>query len=210
MKIILLALLLAYAGLSHLAASLGNDVLACVALLFFVTLLVLPRLRSGLQRGIFLIVLTILGYFSIQHARTLSVLIYMPPVLINFTGAWLFGRTLRQGRKPLLEQLVRLLHQKEPHLVDDAVIRYVRSLTAAWMMLFMVMGVISIGLALNASPAVWSWFTNVVNYLVVALFFLLEYLYRQRRFPQQPYRNFWDFMRRSAQSSQQLFHNQRF
>jgi hypothetical protein len=45
---------------------------------------------------------------------------------------------------------------------------------------------------------VWSLFANVLNYLIVGAFFVLEYGYRRRRFPQQPYRHIFDFLRRAG------------
>ena len=46
------------------------------------------------------------------------------------------------------------------------------------------------------SHEVWSLFTNLIDYLVVAALFLIEYAYRRQRFPRQPYRNMFDFIRR--------------
>ena len=46
--------------------------------------------------------------------------------------------------------------------------------------------------------SLWSLFANVLNYLLVAALFVVEFLYRQRRFPQQPYRGLLDFTRRVA------------
>jgi hypothetical protein len=45
--------------------------------------------------------------------------------------------------------------------------------------------------------AQWSWFANGLNYGLVGGFFVLEYLYRKRRFPGR-YRNFADFLQRMA------------
>ena len=42
----------------------------------------------------------------------------------------------------------------------------------------------------------WSLFANLIGYLIVAAFFVIEYAYRRRRFPRQPYRNMLDFLRR--------------
>jgi len=44
----------------------------------------------------------------------------------------------------------------------------------------------------------WSLFANFLNYIFVGVFFMLEYLYRDYRFPEQKYRNVFDFMRRAA------------
>ena len=37
---------------------------------------------------------------------------------------------------------------------------------------------------------------NLIEYLIVAAFFAIEYAYRRQRFPRQPYRNMFDFVRR--------------
>jgi hypothetical protein len=44
---------------------------------------------------------------------------------------------------------------------------------------------------------VWSLFSNFLNYVMAGLFFLGEYIYRQHKFPEQPYRNIIDFMQRA-------------
>jgi 3-hydroxymyristoyl/3-hydroxydecanoyl-(acyl carrier protein) dehydratase len=95
------------------------------------------------------------------------------------------------------------------------VIRYAGQLTRVWTGLFVGLGAVNLGLALCATPgglleaagahspvtvsrAAWSLFANVFNYIIVAAFFLLEFSYRMRRFPNRPYRNLAEFMRRAA------------
>jgi hypothetical protein len=51
---------------------------------------------------------------------------------------------------------------------------------------------------------IWAAWTGVAGYLVVALFFVAEYAYRQWRFPDQPYDGFMDFLRRSAALAPEL------
>jgi hypothetical protein len=46
--------------------------------------------------------------------------------------------------------------------------------------------------------SLWSLFANVLNYLLVAALFVVEFTYRKRRFPHQPYRGLLDFTRRVA------------
>jgi hypothetical protein len=46
--------------------------------------------------------------------------------------------------------------------------------------------------------SVWSLFANFLNYVIAGAFFLAEYIYRQHRFPEQPYRNIVDFMRKAG------------
>jgi uncharacterized membrane protein len=51
-------------------------------------------------------------------------------------------------------------------------------------------------LAVFAEPEQWSLFANLIAYLFVLGFFIAEYAYRRRRFPQQPYRNVLEFAQR--------------
>ena len=59
---------------------------------------------------------------------------------------------------------------------------------------------LAVGLTLPVTVALdtWSLFANVLNYLIVGAFFAAEYWFRRRRFPQQTYRGFIDFMRQLA------------
>ena len=94
---------------------------------------------------------------------------------------------------------------------------YARRLTLAWAVLLSSIALINLLLALFvedgllsaagiASPLiiaqpVWSTFANLIGYLLIAGFFVCEYVYRRRRFPRQPYRNFLDFLRRTIAAS---------
>ena len=51
---------------------------------------------------------------------------------------------------------------------------------------------------IRAAVETWSLFANVLNYVIVAAVFLLEFAYRRRRFPGRPYRGSLDFLRRTA------------
>jgi uncharacterized membrane protein len=88
-------------------------------------------------------------------------------------------------------------------------------LTSVWATLLLALALLSLLLALIARPdglllafgvephwsvplSWWSLVANAGNYVVIGGFFLGEYFYRRRRFPQQPYRGFMDFMQRIA------------
>jgi uncharacterized membrane protein len=142
-------------------------------------------------------------------------------VLIPCFMAWIFGRTLAGGRTPLIERIVRLSHSpREP--IDAAVLVYARRLTLTWTVLFVFLGTVNLVLALCATPngilpwlgvdppvrvprETWSLFANVLNYLIVAAFFTLEYAWRRYRFPHQPYANMFDFIRRTAALGPRIF-----
>jgi uncharacterized membrane protein len=90
---------------------------------------------------------------------------------------------------------------------------YARTLTLAWAVLFAVLAMTSLVLALLADPngillllgftphvtvpqRAWSLFANFLEFAVVVTFLIVEYAYRRRRFPEQPYANLLDFLRR--------------
>ncbi len=113
---------------------------------------------------------------------------------------------------PLIERLARLLH--EPDEISDEVARYARKVTLGWTLFLFGLAMLNLTLALLANPdgillmmgmhpivtvpqEVWSLFANFLNYVMAGAFFVIEYIYRQRRFPEQPYKNFIDFMQRA-------------
>jgi uncharacterized membrane protein len=153
------------------------------------------------------------GMVELSRLGAAELALFLPPTLINCYMAWLFGHTLLAGRVPLIELIVRRMHDPEETL-DPAISRYAARLTSAWTALFIAQAAANTVLALIASPQglllaagiappvtvpleVWSLFANVLNYLIVGAFFLAEYAYRRRRFPQQPYRDIFDFLRRA-------------
>ncbi|HTV53276.1 MAG TPA: hypothetical protein VME21_18925, partial [Steroidobacteraceae bacterium] len=106
----------------------------------------------------------------------------------------------------------RLMHAREERL-EASIVSYARVLTGVWALLFAALALVSLALALIARPngilpllgitpavsvrqSTWSLFANFLEYAIVALFFVLEYAYRRRRFPQQPYTGMLDFLRR--------------
>jgi uncharacterized membrane protein len=106
-------------------------------------------------------------------------LLYVPPIAINLALCWLFGRTLVRGRVPLI---ARFALMEQPGLTDELA-RYTRTLTWLWTLLFAAAAAVSLGLALSGNRDAWSLFTNLVNYLLVAVLFLGEVAWRRVRFP---------------------------
>lgn len=100
------------------------------------------------------------------------------PVLVNLLLMLVFGRTLLPGREPLITRFHRVIGDGE---APADIISYTRALTAVWTAVFAVLAVLSIALAVFASHATWSLFTNGVNYLVVGALFVGEYFFRKIR-----------------------------
>jgi uncharacterized membrane protein len=203
-----------YPVVAHLAVTRGSGPLALVSTGVLLALILWPSLLARKVLAWLAVPALAAGLVLLARINVPWLPLYLPPVLINFALAWLFGQTLLSQETPLIERLVRLLHAPEES-IDPAIVRYARRLTLAWTVLFCVMGALNLVLALCAVPSgvlvlmgvdppvhvsleTWSLFTNLLNYLVAGGFFVAEYAYRSYRFPRQPYRNFLDFVRRSA------------
>ena len=119
----------------------------------------------------------------------------------------------RAGEVPLVERLARVMHEADK--VTPEIVAYARSVTVAWTLLMSAMGLLNLTLALIAAPdgvlllmgiqppftvpvETWSLFANFLNYVIVGVFFIAEYIYRGYRFPEQRYRSLFDFLRRAA------------
>jgi uncharacterized membrane protein len=201
----------AYPVLAHFAIARSSAVLTIAAIALLAILSFLPGLLRG-RRGAWLALAVVgIGCWWLSQASLPILPLYAPPVLVPTFLACVFGQTLLRGRTPLISQLILVLHPHEEP--EHGVWSYARRLTLAWTVLFVALAAFNFALAALADPdglllaggirppvsvpqSWWSLFTNLIDYLIVASFFVIEYAYRRRRFPQQPYRNMFEFLRR--------------
>jgi len=97
------------------------------------------------------------------------------PVLVNGSLLVLFGVTLKKG-PPMAERLARL---REPDLPPHAVI-YVRKVTVAWCVFFVVNGSIAAATTLWGSERQWALYNGLIAYVLMGVFAGAEYLVRLR------------------------------
>jgi peptidoglycan-N-acetylglucosamine deacetylase len=215
---LVMALLVAYPVLTHLAVHLHSLLLTGAAAL----LLLLLVLRGALQarRAWAWVVLALgvglvawLGAAGRRHDAVLA--LYAAPVMIHLFLAWFFGRTLRAGRQPLITRIAEHLHGEaiEDPLERADMRRYTRRLTAVWTGLFLALASTNATLAMLVSPsgvlelagmpsplpvapALWSMVANFLSFGLVLLLFAIEFTWRRRRFPRQHarYRGLLDFL----------------
>jgi uncharacterized membrane protein len=198
---------------AHLAVLSGSTGFIAASVGLLVLLVLLPALlaRRPVAWGLLLVAGTGLYLAAVRGQALL--LLFLPPILINSFMAWLFGHTLRPGRLPLIERIIRALHGGLDD-IDATIVGYARRLTFAWAALFVALATVNLALAALATPGglllagggiappvtvpldAWSLFANVLNYLIVGAMFAIEFQVRRRRFPQQSYRGFFDFLRR--------------
>lgn len=214
MLIVEILLAIGYALLAHLASARGNEALALAALLTLVVLVLAAPLAARRRWAWVALPLLCAAAWSLFRAGHAGLPLLLVPVAFVGLIAWVFGRTLRPGRAPLIARIVAALDRVEPAALPPDLRAYTRGLTAAWTLLLVALGLVNLALALIATPdgllaelgvptpvsitrTQWSWFANLCNYGIVGGFFFGEYLLRKRRFPGR-YRSFADFLRRLA------------
>lgn len=117
-------------------------------------------------------------------------LVYLPPILILFSLFIIFWQTLGQEQTPLITRYAKLMGDK----LDDRHLQYQRNLTKLWAGFFLLMVITSISLAVFASLQAWSFFTNIISYILVACFFIIEFAWRKHIFSDDLHDGFFQFM----------------
>lgn len=98
---------------------------------------------------------------------------------LNLFLLWLFGRTLQNGKDPLISQISRLINGE----LKPEIVIYTRQVTIAWCIFFFMQVLISLCLYIFTSDAVWSLFINVMNMPLLIAMFVVEHAYRRAHFP---------------------------
>jgi len=203
---------LSYPLLAHVAVLSGRPGLIAASIGWLLVLILIPGLQRLRPVAWIILATASIGLYWIAGSSAALLLPFLPPILIDGFMAWVFGHTLRRGRMPLIERIVRALNGPQDDLNDD-ILRYTRRLTGVWTALFVLLAVSNASLALCAEPGgllltvgvqppvtvplnQWSLLANVLDYLLVGALFIIEFAFRRRRFPQQPYRGLLDFTRR--------------
>jgi uncharacterized membrane protein len=175
-----------------------------VAPLLVVAGCVLGRSWRGRVLLAVLAVIGVIGFLLWREFGASPALFYPVPYLTVYTVLlWLFGRTLKPGRQPLITRLATQVHGELP----AEIARYTRQVTWAWCVFFAAMALTSMLLFLFEPLPVWSVFNNLLNLPLVVAMYLGEYAWRRWRFPNfshasiatvfRAFRNF-DFNRHAA------------
>lgn len=203
-----------YPVFAHIAVLSGRPGMIAASIGLLAVLVLFPGLRRFRPAAWILLIAASMALYQVARSGHTLLLLFLPPILINGFMAWIFGSTLLHGRTPLIERAIILLHGTSKDITGEMA-AYARRLTSAWTVLFVVLATANLSLAALASPGglllsagldppvtvpleAWSLFANVLNYVVVAAMFAVEYQVRLRRFPQQSYGSFFNFIRRLA------------
>lgn len=136
------------------------------------------RSRAAVVVGVILVML--LGVAVLSHQQLLAA---VPFIALNLLLASVFGVTLRKGETPLIVRIAELDNPKE---LTPPFTRYLRGLTQAWTIFFVVMAALSLLLMLYAPFEWWSLFVNVLAWPLIAMMFGVEWAVRRIVFPHLP------------------------
>jgi len=206
-----LLLALAYPLLAHAASARGSNGLAILALADLALVILLEPLLRGRGAAWLAAGLVAAGLWRLSTSAHALLPLLLVPVLVLAFIAWMFGRTLRAGRVPLISSIVSALEQTPAAQLAPELQHYTRRLTGAWALLLAALALANLLLALVAVPrgllasagiatpwpvteAQWSWCAHLLNYGLVGGFFAGEFQFRKRVFPGR-YRSFAQFLR---------------
>lgn len=122
--------------------------------------------------------MTILGVAWVNKFGLPVIIFGLPHLVTNLFLMWLFARTLKDGREPLITSIARRVHGSLKPEIEI----YTRHVTYAWSLFFLLQVAASLGLYIFASLQTWSTYINVLNVPLIILMFVCEYTYRILRF----------------------------
>ena len=105
--------------------------------------------------------------------------IYVPPVLLNGLAATYFFTSLYTSRLSVIERIILLVHGAEQPRFRG----YARKLTVVWGALLASIALTAALLALLGMHYWWSLFSNLLAFLIMVGFSVVEYIFRRFYFP---------------------------
>jgi len=103
-------------------------------------------------------------------------IIFIPPVIIPLALAIIFGRTLIGDQTAFITIISQKMISR-PLFEEEK--KYTRFITYLWVSFFLFLVVESIMVAFTYSIETWSYVTNFLNYILVVVFSLSEYVLRR-------------------------------
>lgn len=190
-RILAIALVVAYPLLVHVSLVFAIPMLIFIAPLVFLTGAFWYGLISRKPLAWLLFTVSCASILLLEYLGLTLYLLYLPPILLPLLLLYIFGRTLVNGREPLITAIGEAARGP----LSTAMRRYTRRLTLLWCVVFATMIIWSAILPWLEQPELWSWFTNVINYGVVGILFFGEFMLRKKIFPDHNHPVFFEYLR---------------
>lgn len=190
-RVIAIALIAAYPLLVHVALVFAVPRLLFIAPMLFLAGVCWQGLVNRNKRAWLVFSLLCAGIALLEYLDLTLYLLFLPPVIIPLLLLFIFGRTLVSGREPLITAIGEAARGP----LSMAMRSYTRGLTQLWCLVFVAMIVWSAILPWLEQPELWSWFTNIINYGVVGVLFVGEFMLRKKLFPSHNHPGFFEYLR---------------
>lgn len=166
--------------------------------LIFGLLSVLNLCRQNIRQSVIFIIISIsiglIGLFG--HPRWI---IYPLPIVVLTLVALVFLNSLKDGNTPYITHMAQLIRKQQ---LDQKVLKYTRNVTTAWTFMFIALAVEMVALSLFAPLYLWSYMVNFLNYVLIAIFFIIEYIIRRLHLRHIPHVSFIQFIKNLIQANQ--------
>jgi len=195
-SVIFTLLLLVYPLAMHFSIHYGH---AEIAVYYLAMLLMLPllftllqgRRPTGWMLGISLLALLALLITALGLTDA-GVMIIIPPAVMFAALFLFFASSLRAEATPVVTRLAAVIRAEQ---LSPEIRTYTRKATIAWSVFFLGMLMTSLMLGLWASLEAWSWFSNFLAYVLIAMMFIAEYLVRRHSLQDHVDYSFLQFLR---------------
>jgi len=192
-SVIFTLLLLVYPLVMHFSIHYGH---AEIGVYYLAMLLMLPllftllqgRRPAGWMLGVALLALLITGLGVIEA----GVMIIIPPAIMFAALFVFFASSLRAEGTPVVTRLAAVIRAEQ---LSPEIRSYTRKATIAWSVFFLAMLMASLMLGLWAPLEIWSWFSNFLAYVLIAVMFIVEYLVRRHSLQDHVDYSFLQFLR---------------
>ena len=184
------AFLIAYLLCCHYAVTLNAPRLQLLAVLLLAVGIILRGLLDKSVLSYSVIIVLMAGALAMEELGLLRFVLYLPPVILPLLLWSVFFRSLLPGQTPLVTGIAREVRGS----LSDELCDYTRNVTALWSAAFLLLATLSALLPFVATAHTWSLFTNCLNYMLIAALFIVEFLYRQRRFSNLEHKTFWQYL----------------
>lgn len=196
-RVIAIALIAAYPLLVHIALVFAVPQLLFVAPMLFLAGVCWQGLGNRNKTVWLVFSLLCAAVLLLEYLGLTLYLLFLPPVVIPLLLLFIFGRTLVNGREPLITAIGEAARGP----LSQAMRTYTHRLTQLWCLVFVAMILWSAILPWLEQPELWSWFTNIINYGVVGVLFVGEFMLRKKLFPTHNHPGFFEYLRIIARAN---------
>lgn len=184
------ALLLAYPLSVHFAVITQSPGLQLASLVVLALGLCYPGLKQNSLFAWAVLLAVCLLALAFDYLQLTMYVLYLPPVILPLLFWSVFYRSLMAGQTPLVTQI----GERARGPFTEELKTYTRHVTQLWAVFLFTLALWSALLPWLASVELWSLFTNFLNYFMLGLLFVMEYIYRKSRFRDHDHPDFRQYL----------------